>query len=288
MCSYYKRVSHEPYIKVIENDTIKSFRLAYLYVTNVFTSTGLKVITPTSNQELIATIVMICVAQYILIGLTAEFATMLVQGKSVMTKFEREATCVLKYLESADLSLSLKNKVWDYYIILWTRARGPWMPKLISEAPDYIKQDIMKNLFGRHINDHFLFKCTHIDFQRQLVALFDVCVFPPGMYIVQKGDVDNCMYFIDAGEIIVYDRIDKKEVEYDVLGIGEAFGEAQGLYGIPHDKSYKARFTSKIVILNKKKWRYLLDWFPASKEHIEEQASRKLKLLSLGGHSFYV
>lgn len=139
----------------------------------------------------------------------------------------------------------------------------------------------MRDLFGRLINDHFLFKRTHIDFQRQLVALFDVCVFLPGMHVVQKGDVDNCMYFIDEGEIVVYDTVDKKEVERSILGVGESFGEAQGLFGVPHDKSYKARFTTKMVILNKERWWYLLDWFPASKEHIEEQAARKLESLSI-------
>lgn len=93
------RVSHEPYKLTKAENTFKSFRIAYLYVINVFSSTGLKMVTPTSSAELIATIIMVCVAQYILVALTAGFASMLVQDKSVMTQFEREAGHVLKYLE---------------------------------------------------------------------------------------------------------------------------------------------------------------------------------------------
>lgn len=125
-CSYYKRISHEPYVTVVEQDTMGSFRLAYLYVINVFTSTGLKIITPSSNAELIATIVMVCVAQYILIALTAGFASMLVQDKSVMTQFEREAGHVLKYAEVRLQRLKLVNsspispvKIGIYNVLSW-------------------------------------------------------------------------------------------------------------------------------------------------------------------------
>lgn len=165
--------------------------------------------------------------------------------------------------------------------MLWTRAQGPWLPELVSNAPSYLKENIMKQLYGEFLQQHFLFKKTHVDFLRQLVAQLELCVFLPGMYITTKGSIDNSIYFIQEGEVVVYELKGRTEVELLTLGPGKSFGEVQGLYSLPHDKTYKARFTTRILILHKKNWYHLLQWFPASKEQIEEQAARRLRMQTI-------
>lgn len=86
------------------------------------------------------------------------------------------------------------------------------------------------------------------------------------------------MYFIEDGEVAVYDVIEgREEIKQLVLGPGKSFGEPQGLYGLPYYRTDKTRFTTRILILDKKNWKYLLKWFPASKEEIEEQAQKRFK-----------
>lgn len=152
------------------------------------------------------------------------------------------------------------------------------MPSLITYSPEYLKQDLMYGLYGHHVQSHFLFARTHTDFIRQLVVHLKRCVFFPGNFIAEKGDVDNSMYFIHDGEIDVYDMMGNNENHIETLANGKSFGEAQGLLGIAHKYSYKAKTVVDAVILKYDQWEYLLNWFPASKEVIlDAAAARGLK-----------
>ena len=129
----------------------------------------------------------------------------------------------------------------------------------------------MNALYGPTLLAHPVFSKTHADFLRQLVAHTHLQVYLPGQYIAEKGDVDQSMYFVLSGEVIVYDKHGNNEIEQMVITKGGAFGDAQGIGGIPHDRSYKARFVCELLILVRDEWSYLMDWFPASREFIFEQ-----------------
>lgn len=168
------------------------------------------------------------------------------------------------------------NKTWQYLLDLWFRRYGQSLPLIIEEAPSYLKQDIMNAMYGKHLENHFLFAKTHIDFLRQLVCHLKPYVFFPSNYIVEKNDVDATMYFIHSGEIEVYDIMGRNENIQKVLTKNMSFGEAQGLFNIPHTHSYKALTVCDILILRRCDWFSLLDWFPASKEQIFEGAKENL------------
>lgn len=148
------------------------------------------------------------------------------------------------------------------------------MPSLVTQAPPYIRQDIMLNLYGIHIETHFLFARTHVDFVRQLVVHLKRCVFFPGNFLAEKGDVDGCMYFIHDGEVDVFDVHGENVIPREVLRKGKSFGEASGLFNSPHIYSYKAHTVVDALLLRYLDWEYLLKWFPATREEIYEKASQ--------------
>lgn len=166
--------------------------------------------------------------------------------------------------------------MWQYLLDLWFRQNGQWMPVLIQRAPYYLKQDIMFALYGKHLENHFLFAKTHVDFLRQLVCYLKRCVYFPQNYITEKNDVDACMYFIHTGEVEVFDIMGKNEIMQRLLTNNMSFGEAQGLYNVPHAYSFKAHTIVDILILRRNEWSGLLKWFPASKEQIETAAAQNL------------
>lgn len=100
------------------------------------------------------------------------------------------------------------------------------------------------------------------------------CVFFPGNFLAEKGDVDSCMYFVHAGEVNVFDVLGENVIPREVLRKGRSFGEASGLFGTKHEYSYKAHTVVDALSLNYSEWAYLLDWFPASREDIFEKASQ--------------
>lgn len=176
-------------------------------------------------------------------------------------------------LQDRDLSPFIIKKVWTYCLQLWHHQRGEWMPSLITEAPIYLKEDLMSALYGYHIYSHFLFSKTHRDFIRQLLLHLKRCIFFPGNYIVEKGDVDGCMYFIHKGQVIVVDVQETSELTRELLVEGNSFGVAQGLFMIPHQYSYIAHTVVDTISLNLKDWKYLNYWFPASMQSIYKSAA---------------
>lgn len=147
------------------------------------------------------------------------------------------------------------------------------MPAIITEAPNYLKQDLMNALYGFHLENHFLFENTHVDFLRQIVVYLKRCVYFPGNYLVEKGDMDGSMYFIHDGDVEVHEKHGNNEMFVRLLKRGQSFGEEQGLYNVKYTFSYKARTVVDAVILRYTDWIYLLEWFPASAKEIYHKAA---------------
>lgn len=150
------------------------------------------------------------------------------------------------------------------------------MPVIIQYSPSYLKQDLMYAMYGKHLENHYLFCNTHVDFLRQLVCHLRPCIFFPNNIIVEKYELDSTMYFIHSGEIEVIDVMGKNLFLHNVLTKDRSFGEAQGLYNIPHAYSYKAITVCDVLLLRKCDWYKLLEWFPASKEKIYDAAKENL------------
>lgn len=166
--------------------------------------------------------------------------------------------------------------MWEYLLDLWVRRNGQALPLIIKEAPFYLKQDIMYAMYGRHLENHYLFAKTHVDFLRQLVCHLKPYVFFPNNIIVEKYDVDSTMYFLHSGEVEVYDVMGKNMNLQKVLTKGMTFGEPQGLYNIPHTHTFKAITVCDVLILRRRDWIELLKWFPASEEQIHIGAKENI------------
>lgn len=246
---------------------------AYLNVINIFTINGLIQSFNDTKIQMLVFIPLACASMVTVLGLVSGYATKVKIDTYSRGNYEYEIENLKIYLKDRDLSPFILNKVWTYCLQLWQRQRGEWMPNLITEAPKYLKEDLMTGLYGHHIQTHFLFSKTHKDFMRQLLLHLKRCIFFPGNHIVAKGDIDGCMYFIHKGQVVVIDGQDTTEITRELLVQGKSFGEAQGLFMIPHQFSYKAHTIVDAISLHLRDWEYLMHWFPASKECILASAA---------------
>ncbi|XP_022918862.2 uncharacterized protein [Onthophagus taurus] len=252
--------------QILSVDVGLNFRVTYQYVISTFTSTGIRDQTPSTVTELLVTVVMVFIFQILMIALQSEFATLLSVGKYTGNRFGEMAENLRIYLQSTHVSISLIDKVSVYLLQLWVGYSGHCIPVLITQAPYYLRQDIMFQLYGNHLLNHVLFAKTHIDFIKQLVTHMKLEVYLPGQYIIQKGDVDNTMYFIVDGEVRVWKRLIGRKEHQKVLKAGASFGVKQGFLKEAHVKSVETVVSSNILCLNTNDWEYLMESFPASKE----------------------
>ncbi|XP_022919020.2 uncharacterized protein [Onthophagus taurus] len=276
-CYETSNVIGRPNGTVIASDVTSSTILGYTYIINLFTKNGLKDSIPTSTLQLLITAIIAIYSHIIVAHLTSSYANITIIENNTMDRYYYKINHIKLYLKGRQLSPAIFKKVWEYFLELWNLQHGEWMPYLIALAPPYLKQDVMYYLYGHHLENHFLFAKTHKDFLRQVAALLERRIYLPGNVIVEKGDVDHTMYFLHNGEVGAYDKPGMNELTF-ILTREMAFGEAQGMYGIPFPVSYKALSTTTILALQKHSWEYLLEWFPASNEEIMAKANEyKLK-----------
>ncbi|GJQ83461.1 hypothetical protein Trydic_g8587 [Trypoxylus dichotomus] len=272
-CKYNaKRVSFSELAVVRENDTFSSVLLAYLFIVNMYTGSCSIKSSPIFVKEIIVACIIALITQYITTNLCSAYTSMVLVDQFNFSRYEVRHNRLSTYLQARNLSPLLYSKVTSYCLRLWQWQRGDWLPEMIKECPSSLKQNIMQLLYGKNLSNHFLFHDTHKDFLRQLVAHLERFVFTPGESIVETGDSDCSMYFINKGEVNVLEITGKTEKKMVQLTSGMSFGEVQGLFCKSHQYSYRAGTVCEILVLKKDNWNYLLKWFPASLEEIKAKA----------------
>lgn len=177
---------------------------------------------------------------------------------------------IKSFMNNEDVSLSLIDRIISYVDMLWLKSSGNNYPELLQKAPRYLQDAILNDIFRHLLKNHSVFAKCHWDCLRQIIQKCRTETFFNGDYVQFKGVIDNCMYFIYDGEIIILK--DESVCDKDIvkaLRNGDCFGVKQGLhYKIPQDYSYMATKQSILVIIDFNNWNYLLRHFPAAKESI--------------------
>ena len=174
------------------------------------------------------------------------------------------------YLEIEEVSLPLIRKVMRYMELLWIKNEGDTFPKLLIEAPLYLKSAIMVDAFGHFLRNHSIFKHCHTDCLRQIVLHLRYNIYYADYFVQHEGAIDDTMYFIYDGVVKVYwdERIHSNKFQM-ILGTGDSFGVRQGLHErTRHEFSYKCIKETLLLSLNFQSWKYLLNFFPASETSI--------------------
>ncbi|XP_018319642.1 uncharacterized protein LOC108733088 [Agrilus planipennis] len=179
---------------------------------------------------------------------------------------------ILALCDGENISEGLRNRILRYMQLLWRKQKGFKMISVFSEISPYHRELVMNAAYGHHIFQHYIFRQCHVDFNRQLVSFFVCTFYYPGDFIVFKGTYNECMYFVHAGvvEVLADDGTRDSEV-IEVLKKGQYFGVHQGLTVAPYLYSYRSKTITTCLILCKKQWKHLLQFFPASERTINKR-----------------
>lgn len=90
---YNKHTKH-----LLVKSKILSEMLAYSYVVNIFTATGVSVVFPVNIPQLIVTIIIALLSLYVTGVITSTFASILVIENSKMTQYEHKIDTLKQYL----------------------------------------------------------------------------------------------------------------------------------------------------------------------------------------------
>lgn len=174
------------------------------------------------------------------------------------------------YMKSENLSTAIVNKVCYNIQCMWKARNEPVFPEMLEKAPITLKLQAMECCYSEVITEHPIFKNCHADFLRQLVLAVKLNRYFAGDYVAFKGDINGCMYFIHKGKIeLLQEDTQFKADVVSILTAGQAFGVKQGLHvNKPHEYFFKSLNNTVILVLERARWEYLLEYFPASREAI--------------------
>ena len=75
------------------------------------------------------------------------------------------------------------------------------IPQFIKNAPYSLQCEVMTAMYGHHLSQSFIFYNLGDRFLAQLSTHLKRSIYFTGNYVVQQGDIDQTMYFINSGEV---------------------------------------------------------------------------------------
>jgi hypothetical protein len=116
---------------------------------------------------------------------------------------------------------------------------------------------------------------------RKRHSLFQFEKYMPGQMIIRQGEIGDCAYFIQSGEVEILQRDDGKDVPLNILGKGDYFGEVALLSAQKRSASARATAPTELAVLGRENFLTMLRTIPCTREDImktfQERAARSAR-----------
>ncbi len=109
-------------------------------------------------------------------------------------------------------------------------------------------------------------------------ALGRIC--EDGEIVIRQGDVGDCLYVVQEGELEVVRESDGEEMVIRRVGKNEMVGEMAVFYGVPRSATVRARGTVRVLTLDKRNFLRRINEDPSLAFRIIETMSRRLRELT--------
>lgn len=272
MSDQYKKDLLMQSITAKETETTAAKFFCFIHFIQAITNTSAKIVFDITQQasttkHALLFVIAILYSKMITIFFVAQFCSILHVVTHTRNNFGHFIIFMKDWMYIENVSLPLAERLCSYMNLLWNYNKGNQYPELLDEAPYYLKEAVLNSMFGFNLLKHPVLRHCHKDLMRQMAFYFRTLMFFPGDVIVYMGDIDNCMYFIQEGEVhALSEDTMYSEVVVKIFSAGEMFGFRQGLYDCcGHEYTYKVTKFTVVAYLNRESWMYLLDFYPASK-----------------------
>ncbi|XP_017776362.1 PREDICTED: uncharacterized protein LOC108562508 [Nicrophorus vespilloides] len=227
---------------------------------------------PTQAYERSIIAIMAVIDRILLYYFIGQIYIVVKQLSFAMLKFEYNRNELHYFLSYSMVSPRLIHNVIRYFNNLWLYSKGRHIPLFLERMPMHLKMSLKVSIYGHHIFNNPIFLNCHPDFLRQVAGVLEVRVFFSGDTICKQNEINQRMYFIQQGNVDVFESNKFEETKVDELWSLDCFGLMQGLFEFfPHNYSFRATTITTIVTLTLCNWKPMLVFFPASKLEIYDR-----------------
>lgn len=214
--------------------------------------------------------VLMSVCPFIWSLLISQACVMVFKRQYLKTLFRNKTDKLLYFAKNEKISDSIMSRLQRYLDMLWLKYEGFFRPYLLTAAPLYVQEAIYSGQYMKYINQHEIFRKCHVDFKRQLVCKLKADMYYPDDYITFKDFHDNSVYVICKGCVLVIEENERgvKTIVSKLLA-NQWFGSLEFVKQLTVQKyTYRSSSYSTVLSLKYEDWKYLLDFFPATKSII--------------------
>ena len=105
-------------------------------------------------------------------------------------------------------------------------------------------------------------------------------VYRDGELVIRQGEVGNCMFVIQAGEVEIFRSMSGKEVSLRIAGANEFFGEMALVENDVRSASVRAKGEARILHVDKRTFMRRVHEDPSLAYRIMESLSHEIRRLA--------
>ncbi|XP_065157462.1 uncharacterized protein [Atheta coriaria] len=142
---------------------------------------------------------------------------------------------------------------------------------MMIDCPKYLREAALMSIYGYLFHKHPYFSGCHPDVQRQIIQYIRCVVYPINGTVVSRLDCHDTLYFVHTGEVAAmqYENDCTSHALY-VFCKGDSFGYQAAFMNLPYQYTFRTITFCEIVELQWSKCKYLLDFFPMSRDFVRK------------------
>jgi hypothetical protein len=258
----------------LEKASIFSQYVTSLYwVITTMTTVGYGDITPTTDLEIIATMLVMVLGVSVYAYVIGNLASMIANLDSSAEAFQQKIDKIDDYLKISQVPKKTRARIHSYFDYLRGQNKYQANEDPLNGLPEHFKTEIALFLHEKTIKKVPLFEDCHPGIIASVVTMLKLELYLPGEYVIKEGEFGSSMYFVAKGEVEVLAEKETKSI--CTLSNGSFFGELALLYDIQRTATVKAKTHSEVYILHKENFTKILTAYPKFKERIQNIAEER-------------
>lgn len=242
---------------------------ALYWAITTLTTIGYGDITPTTvGSKVFTMFVMISgVGVYGLV--IGTFSKLIAASAHYKEKLKERISDLSIFMDYYDIPNHLREATYDYYNHLLNERLSTDDHKIISELPMVIQSELKMFINIKLIKPIQIFKnCSH-ECLEDVARCLEQQIYPPGRFIIKKGDIGNEMFIIEHGMVEVL----RHGKPVATLNDGKFFGETALLKETTRNADIVSKNYCEVIVLEKGDFLKLIKKHPLLLKNMEQYMS---------------
>eukprot|EP00002_Diphylleia_rotans_P025219 TRINITY_DN4986_c0_g1_i6.p1 TRINITY_DN4986_c0_g1~~TRINITY_DN4986_c0_g1_i6.p1 ORF type:complete len:1636 (+),score=306.35 TRINITY_DN4986_c0_g1_i6:100-5007(+) len=258
-----------------EERPLYSKYLSCLYfATTTICTVGFGDITPNSDLSRQFMIIMMLFGSVMYSTVFGSMVSLVSSINSEANANQQKLINVEEYMKLRDLPPDLRQRIRNYYDIIWNRHKGLNESDILDQLPHNLRSEVALFLYKDTLLKVNIFQgINNISFINSIVLMLRPQMALPGEYVIRQGEIGQEMYFIVSGQVQI--STDGKHIA--TLSSGAYFGEISLIFSQKRTASVIAEEYCELLMLRKKELDEVLDVFPEYSTMLKSIAKDRMK-----------